>query len=137
MPRAGRLRVMAELKNFYNYTTLSLRDNWGFSSGELMCSYALFGLALLPSRESGQHVLLFQKEVTSDGDDVTAVMPDVDQSAPLFVDVTTDDTFSQGQPVWIMVGVETGVYSFLDDMHSHIRTLLWWQVNRIGVSVVD
>jgi hypothetical protein len=34
------------------------------------------------------------------------------------------------------VGSLVEVYSRLDDMHSHVRALLWWQVNQIAVSVV-
>jgi hypothetical protein len=82
-------------------------------------------------------VLLFSKELTSDGDNASAVMPDIDRSAPLFMDVITDETFDQGLPVWVMVGAMVGVSSDLDDMHSHVRTQLWWQVNRIGVTMVD
>jgi hypothetical protein len=48
-PRAGRVRVTAEMKDFYDYTLLSLKDNWGFSSGTLGCSYLLFASVLLPS----------------------------------------------------------------------------------------
>lgn len=134
VPRTGPLRVTAELKNFYNHTTMSLRDNWGFSSGTLYCDYYLFAAVLRPSRESLGYQLLFEKALTSDGDDTSGVMPDIDQEAPLALDVTTDDSFAAGEPVWVMVGSAVGVYSMLDDMHSHVRTLLWWQVNRITVS---
>lgn len=136
-PRAGRVRVTAELRNFYNYTLLSLTDNWGFSSGTLRCSYTLFASVALPSQESAPSVLLFSKKLTSDGDNISAVMPDIDQTAPLFIDVITDHTFNQGLPLWVMVGSTVGMTSDLDDMHSHVRSQLWWQVNRIGVSVVD
>ena len=115
---------------------MSLTDNWGFSSGTLSCDYWLFGSVTRPSSESVQYLRLFDKEVASDGDNVSALMPDIDQSAPLYLDVTTDDTFNQGEPVWVMVGSLVEVYSRLDDMHSHVRALLWWQVNQIGVSVV-
>jgi hypothetical protein len=134
VPRAGPLRVTAELKNFYNHTTMSLRDNWGFSSGTLSCGYYLFAAVLRPSRESLAPQLLFEKTLTSDGDDTSGVMPDIDQEASLALDVTTDDSFSAGEPVWVMVGSGVGVFSMLDDMHSHVRTLLWWRVNRITVS---
>jgi len=137
MPRAGRVRVTAEMRNFYNYTLLSLKDNWGFSSGTLSASCSLFASVLLPSVESVQSLLLFSTKLTSDGDNVSGVMPDIDQTAPVFIDVITDATFNQAQPVWVMAGCVVGVSSKLDDMHSHVRTKLWWQVDRIGVSVVD
>jgi hypothetical protein len=137
MPRAGRVRVTADLKNFYNHATLSLKDNWGFSAGTLRCSYFLFGSVLRPSSEAAQYELLFEKKLTSDGDNTSGVMPDIDQTEPLFLDVTTDETFNQGELVWVMVGSIVSVFSRLDDMHSHVRGLLWWQVERIGVTVVD
>ncbi|HYT68951.1 MAG TPA: hypothetical protein VEL51_21180 [Vicinamibacterales bacterium] len=136
VPDAGRLRITAEFRNFYNQALMSLRDNWGFSSGTLSCHYWLFGSVMRPSRESVQYVRLFDNKLTSDGDDVSALMPDIDQSAPLYLDTTTDDSFNQGEPVWLMVGSLVEVYSRLDDMHSHVRALLWWQVNQIAVSVV-
>lgn len=136
VPDTGRLRITAEFRNFYNYALLSLTDNWGFSAGTLSCEYWLYGAVLRPSRESVQYLLLFKNTLTSDGGNVSGLMPDIDQSAPLYIDVTTDEMFNAGEPVWVMVGSVVEVYTRLDDMHGHVRALLWWQVNQIGVSVV-
>ncbi len=135
MPREGPIRIDAEIRNFYNHATLSLKDNWGFSEGELTCSYHLFGSVIRPARESIQRQLLVTQQIDSGGDNKSAVMADIEQTTHR-LSVQTEATFPAGESVWIMAGASVYVFSRLDDMQSRVRALQWWQVDQIAVSTI-
>jgi len=135
VPRDGRIRIDAELRNFYNHGTLSLKDNWGFSNGVLVCSSFLFGSVIRPSRESLHRQSIVMLKLESDGDNKSDVMPDIEQTVHR-LSLETEETFAAGENVWVMVGVSVDVFSKLDDMHSHVRALQWWQLDQIAVSTI-
>jgi hypothetical protein len=135
LPQDGRLLVTASLRNFYSKVTLSLHDEWGFSSGTLGVDATMFIAVLRPNGGVILHSLLAERTLTSDGDDVSKTLPDIEQGAFNLV-AATDNSFEAGETVFVLAGVSVSASSALNDMEARVRALLWWSLEQLTVQVV-
>lgn len=134
VPETGRLQIMAELENFYNHVTLSLKDSWGFSEGKLLVTINLTISVVRLLEVISLPKILFTTTLISGGSDTNSVMPDME---PLYVwDRSTSETFTKNEVVSILVGSEVQVYSELDDMRSNVGAVLGWKLKRLSVGVL-
>jgi hypothetical protein len=136
-PRTGRLQVTASLQSFYDEVAYSVEDNFGFSSAELNISLQLFVDVVRVGSVIHLPTVLLTDGLVSHGVDLGTTMPHLDNSAPVVLNVITEETLSAGEPVEILVGSEVYIESKLDDMRSHVNALLYWQLKKIGVGAVD
>ena len=136
VPRAGRLRIVAEVQNFHSRVSLSLEDNFGFSSGSLFANANVFATVVRGSRILELSQTVSSRSISSDGDDVSAMLPTLDDTAPFTFDVTTEESFDAGADVQIIVGSEFLAATGLDDMKASVNALLWSQVRKVSVDVV-
>lgn len=136
MPRAGRLQVNANIRNFYNKATLSLQDNFGFSDGRIDLTVNLF-IDIIRGRDV-IHIPITQLSagLHSDGDDVSRIVTDLDNSMLFQIEGVTDEVIPAGERLQVMVGSEVVISSKLDDMRSHANAVYYWQVRKIFLAVV-
>ena len=136
LPQAGQLLVTASLRNIYSRVTLRLRDEWGFSSGEMRADVSIFLAVLRPQGGEFIHSLLAARNLDSDGDSVSAELPDIDQRTFPIRTLSTD-SFEAGESVFVLAGVCVRTGSALNDMEAHTRALLWWVLQELTVLVVS
>jgi hypothetical protein len=136
IPRAGRLQVNANVRNYYNKAVLSLRDNFGFSYGKLGLKVGLFIDIVRDSGVLHLPTTLIESQLDSDGDDVSRTVTDVDNSMLFQIEGTTEEILPVGEQVKVMVGGEVTITSELDDMESQATATYYWQVRRIFAGVV-
>ncbi len=136
LPQAGRLRIGAVLRNFHTRVTLSLEDNFGFSMGRVYGSANLYVDIVRGRNVTTLSQTLVEKTLESDGDDTSTTLPQLDDTTPYSIDVTTDETFPAGTAVQILAGSEFVSGCRLDDMVANVKALLWYQVQKITVDVV-
>lgn len=136
MPEEGRLQVTATLRNAYSRTTLSLTDEWGSSSGSLSVDATIFIAVLQPGGGEVLHNLVAARRLESDGDDKSALLPDIDQQ-PFNLLGNTEARFRSGESVFVLAGVFVAAGSVLNDMQIQVRTLMWWVLDELGIAVVQ
>lgn len=136
MPSTGKLQVNANVRNFWNKGVVSLRDRFGFSDGKVNFRAGLFIDIVQPDRVIHLPTTLIDINLSSDGDDVSQTVTDIDNSMLYQIVGTTDDVLSAGERVQIYVGSEVFTNSYLNDMDSLVNAVYWWQVRRIFAGVV-
>jgi hypothetical protein len=136
VPQDGRLLVTASLRNFYSRVTLALRDEWGFSSGSLAVDATIFIAVLRPDGGVVLHSHLAERTLTSDGDDLSGELPDIDQRNFNLV-AATEGSFEAGETVFVLAGTSVSASSALNDMEAHVRALLWWTLEELTIRVVQ
>ena len=141
MPRAGRLQIGGVLRNFYNTISLSVQDCFGFSSADV----GIYLLLFIDIVRQPADVIHLQDTLLSNGlglvlhrgDDLSSTLSDLDITTPYTVSGVTEETFAEGEMVWIFVGSEVFFAGKLDDMKCHAEAVVWWQLKKITVEVVD
>jgi hypothetical protein len=136
VPRQGRLRLGATLQNFQTRVSMSLTDNFGLSVGEIYADASLYVDIVRGSKITHLSTILVKKILESDGDDISTMLPALDNTAPYVIDVTTDEIFEAGAAVQIIAGSQFNAGARLDDMKASVNALLWSQVKKITVDVV-
>lgn len=136
LPKTGRLRIGAVVRNFYARVTMSLEDNFGFSMGRVHGSANLYVDIVRGRNITTLSKTLVEKTLESDGDDVSTTLPQLDDINPYVIDVTTDETYQAGAAVQIIAGTEFVSGCTLDDMVANVKALLWSQVQKITVDVI-
>jgi hypothetical protein len=136
VPTTGRLRIGAALRNFHSRVKMSLEDNFGFSMGRVYGSANLYVEIVRGRNITTLSETLVEKTLESDGDDTSTTLPNLDDTVPFSIDVTTDETFEAGAAVQILAGSEFVSGCMLDDMVANVKALLWSQVQKITVEVV-
>lgn len=133
--RAGRLLVTARLRPFHSRVSLSLRDEWGFSSGRLGVGATMFIAVIPPSGGELFERPLAARSLRSDGDDRHDVLPDI-EPAPVELAAVTARGFAEGETVFVLAGVALAAGSALNDMEAHVRALLWAGLEELTIRVV-
>lgn len=131
----GRLMIFAALRNFYSRITLSLRDEWGLSDGTVGTEATVFIAALRPNGGEVLHSLVSERTLTSDGDDVSIELPDIEQRVFNLL-AATETSFKAGEAVSVLAGVSVRSSSALNDMRAYVRPLLWWGLDELRIGVV-
>jgi hypothetical protein len=136
VPRDGRLQVNANVRNYYNKAVLSLRDNFGFSDGRVDLQVNLF-IDVIRGREVIHlPTAMLTSTLTSDGDDVSKTVTDIDNSMLFQLEGVTEESFGAGERLQVMIGSEVTVSSKLDDMESQVSATYYWQVRKLFVGIV-
>jgi len=135
-PTGGRLRIIAELQSLHSRVSMSLQDNFGFSSGEIVVFVNIHALIVRGTHVFDLSQTLLANGLTSDGDDVSGTLEPLDDTTPFTFDVTTEDVFEPGGDVQIIAGSEFIAGTSLDDMEATVNALLWYRVNKIVVGMV-
>lgn len=136
MPQDGRVQVTAALRNLYSRTTMSVTDRWGFSSGSLTVEGTVFIAVLRLDGGEVLHSVLTSRTLTSDGDDKSALLPDIEQQVFRLL-ANTESRFSAGETLFVLAGVYAAAGSVLNDMVADVRTLMWWVLEELGIAVVQ
>ena len=134
-PSAGRLKIGAELQNFYNKVVFSVKDKFGFSSADVG-----IGLRLFISVVRGTHVEHMTKELlstglVSHGSDLSYAQSDLDNSTPYTISAETSTRFNANESVLVLAGSEVFVGTVLDDMHCKVNAVLWWQLRKLVIDM--
>jgi hypothetical protein len=135
-PTGGRLRIMAELQSFLTRVSMSLQDNFGFSSGRISVSVNIHALIVRGTDILDLSQTLLADGLKSDGSEVKAILEPLDETTPFTFDVTTEEVFEPGAAVQIIAGSEFLAGTALDDMKATVNALLWSRVNKIAVAMV-
>ncbi|GAA4283435.1 hypothetical protein GCM10022261_09660 [Brevibacterium daeguense] len=136
LPEEGRLSVSAVLDNIYSRTSLSLSDKWGSSSGILSAASTVFVAVLQPDGGEVLHSTLAARKLESDGDDSSAMLPEIEQQEFRLL-ANTEGRFGAGETVFVLAGISVVAGSLLNDMKAHVRSLMWWELDELGISVVQ
>lgn len=136
LPQDGRLLVTASLRNFYSRVILALRDEWGFSSGRLGVDATIFIAVLQAQGGVVLHSHLAERTLSSDGDNLSADLPDIEQRTFNLL-AATEGSFQAGETVFVLAGTSVSASSALNDMQVHVRALLWWGLQELTISVVQ
>lgn len=138
MPRGGRLRITATLQNHYNKVMLSLRDNFGFSSASLLFDLNLFINVIRPPGVTHLPTTLYENGyIAPGGTDVDRSFVGIDNAQPYIYNVETGEFWPEGDIMWVVVGSEVNISSYLNDMHGHINAVVWWQLKKLTIEVLD
>lgn len=137
VPKAGRLRIGALLKNLFNHITGSLTNTFGFSHGNLDVELRLFTDIVRLGNVIHIPTVILSDGLISHGSDLNLTMPDLDTSVPYTLDNETDEHFAAGEIMWIVVGSECYIKANLDDMTAHVSSDILWELQKITVGVID
>ncbi len=134
-PSAGRLKISAELRNFYNKVMFSVEDKFGFSSAEVGIALRLF-----ISVVRGTHVEHLTKELlatglVSHGSSLSYAQSDLDNSTPYTISAETATRFNTNESVLVLAGSEVLIGTILDDMHCKVNAVLWWQLRKLVIDM--
>ena len=134
-PSAGRLKVGALLRNFYNRIVVSVEDKFGFSSAKVSVSADFLVLVVRGTTVEVVTKQLFIARADSGGDDVHRVLTDIDTDNPFSVSVETATHLDANESVLVLAGSEVSVGSILDDMHCKANALLWWRLEKLCIEM--
>jgi hypothetical protein len=137
MPQAGRLHVTADIQNFFNRLDFSVSDNFGYSHSDLEVRVSIFVLF----RRGGDLFSFYPIElmttgVFSDGDDLSKVVSDLDNSVAYAADITTIEIFPAGESLRVLAGSQIRIDSDTDDMDVQVKATFWWQLRALYIDVV-
>ena len=135
-PTRGRLRIMAELQSLHSRVSMSLQDNFGFSSGHIVVSVNIHALIVRGTDILALSQTLLTNGLVSHGSELSATLEPLDDTTPFTFDVTTEDVFEPGGDLQIIAGSEFVAGTALDDMKATVNALLWYRVNKIAVGMV-
>ena len=71
----------------------------------------------------------------SDGDNISVSLPDIEQQVFRLLG-STEGSFETGETVFVLAGANLAAGSALNDMEAHVRTLMWWSLDELGIAVV-
>ncbi len=133
VPQAGRLRFSATLQNHGNRMDLTLKDNFGFSSAELLGQQSLF-VAVSTARQ----LSLYRTTLVDDfgysapgGVDDGIIFSGLDNSAPYTISGITNEYFEANETLIVLAGSEVKLESTVNDMDSHMSAVFWWQLKKL------
>ncbi len=134
-PSAGRLKISAELQNFYNKVMFSVTDKFGFSSADVRIFLSLF-----ISVVRGTHVEHLTKDLLatgliSHGSDLSYAQSDLDNSTPYTISAETATRLNANESVLVLAGSEIQIGTILDDMHCKVNAVLWWQLRKLVIDM--
>jgi hypothetical protein len=135
VPSAGRLKVGAVLRNFYNKLVFSVEDKFGFSSADVWVSVLLLVAVVRGTRVEYLTKDLQSTEVTSDGDDVHYAQSDLDTTTPYSISVETQTRYDANESVLVLAGSEVLMGTKLDDMHCKLNAVLWWKLEKLVIDM--
>ncbi len=137
LPATGVLRVTAVIHNTLSLFQASIRDNFGWSDGNIRMSAGIYMDVVHPN-----NVLITERtslaflNLSSDGDDVSATESDIQTVTPFTFTLISTGAFAQGETVDIIVGSKVHIRSSLDDMTCNLTARVGWQVKEVFVEVI-
>jgi len=137
LPATGVLRVTAVMHNTLSLFQASIRDNFGWSDGNVRMSAGVYMNVLHPN-----NVLITERtslaflNLSSDGDDVSATESDIQTATPYTFTLISTGAFAQGETVDIIVGSKVHIRSSLDDMTCELTARVGWQVKQVSLEVI-
>lgn len=135
-PRAGRLQISGVLQNFYSEILYNIRDNGWFSWATVDIRVALFIAVEQGGTAVYMPTTILSKHLSSDGGDVPGAMSGFDDVTPYVVSGTTEQAYSPGATVQVLVGCEVHIDSEVDDMSARINAAVRWQLKKLTIGVV-
>lgn len=137
LPETGVLKVTAIMHNTLNVFFAVIKDNFGWSDGNVRISGSIFMDVLRPNnlQMSLKYSLAFLN-LSSEGDDVKTTETDLQSITPYTVTLISTGAFAAGETVDILVGSQVHIRSSLDDMTCLIRPRIGWQVKEVFVEVI-
>lgn len=137
VPADGHLKLSARMRNFYNSASMSIRDQVGFSESDLKLKICLYlDILHVDSPPEYAEVLERQKHLTSGGGERHYVMPELSTDEDYLIETTSTRVYGAGQHVQILAGCRVLFDSTIDDMTTHARVLLWWQLKELTLEVI-
>ena len=133
---AGRLRVFAQLKNFYCNFYYSVEDLFGFSEAEFEISLCAWARVRQGERAYEVFEPLVSDGLTSFGSDLAYQMAPLDNTQPYTLDITTPASYEANTLLEVVAGVGLVIDSDVDDMCSHADGIGWWRLEQLTVDTV-
>lgn len=134
-PGAGRLRVRAELQNFYFNFHFGVVDVFGFSDAELEIEVGLYTHVRHGLVEHWYRHPVLTDGLTSFGTDMAFQMLPLDNSRPHTLDYVWPQPFPAGASLQVTAGVYVDIYSLIDDMQTNAGGNGGWQLRRLTVDM--
>lgn len=134
--RSGRLRVIAELQNFYCQYQFSVEDLFGFSETEFEISVCAYFHIESDMRKYHHFIPLVSSGLTSFGVDLAFALPGLDNTRPYFASHVSDEQYDSGQLVKVAAGAALFIHSDVNDMRSRAHGFAGWRLNRLGVEIL-
>jgi hypothetical protein len=132
---AGRLKITAEMQNFYNKVIFSVKDKFGFSSAEVGSGLRLFISVVRGTRVEHMTKELLSTGLVSHGSDLSYAQSDLDNSTPYTISAETTTHFNANESVLVLAGSEVFIGTVLDDMHCRVNAVLWWQLKKLVIDM--
>lgn len=136
MPKHGALDITVVLTNTEDYINYSVEDNFGFSETSIDISNMIFISVL-----SGGRLIYLEaattvnKNIYSDGDDISGSIHPVTTNNPLIINFSTDH-IHEGEDLEIRVASWFRISGSTDNMDTNIFANLLWKVNQIYLKAV-
>jgi hypothetical protein len=134
-PAAGRLKISAELQNFYNKVMFSVTDKFGFSSADVRIFLSLFISVVRGTRVEHLTKDLLATGLISHGSDLSYAQSDLDNSTPYTISAETATRLDANESVLVLAGSEVQIGTILDDMHCKVNAVLWWQLRKLVIDM--
>lgn len=135
VPKTGFLNCTAILQNLFNKFVLDLRDNFGFSSGNLDIVHSIFVTIVRSGEVTRFEHTMFADGLQSFGDEFTLSGSPIPSATPFTISFATRDAFLKGEQIQILGGARTYIQSRLDDMESFVTALTVWQLNTLAIGM--
>lgn len=137
MPETGVLKITVNMQCTLSLLQASIKDNFGWSEGNVRMSAGVYMNVLHPNNlvMSIKPSLSFLS-LSSDGDDVSTFVDDMQSLTPYQFVMMSTGAFAQGETVPIILGSMVHVRSHLDDMTCRLTGRVGWQVKEVFVEVI-
>lgn len=137
MPTTGVLKVTAIMQNTLSLFQASITDDFGFSEGNVRMSACIYMNVLHPNNlEMSEKFSLSFLSLSSGGDDVSKTQSDLQKIQPYTITLLSTGAFAQGETLQFIVGSHVHIRSYVDDMTSHLKARIGWQVKEVFVEVI-
>jgi hypothetical protein len=137
LPAGGRLQVSAEIENFANRLTCSIRDNFGISRSFLTMTADLFIGIVRPGQPMDYYPnRVLASYLSTQGDDVDRSFSDLDNAVPFGVGAVSTFPIPEGETVTVLAGAHVRIDSDTDDMDAHVQATFWWRLQKLTVGVI-
>jgi len=137
LPATGVIKITAVMQNTLSLFQASIKDNFGFSDGNVRMSAGIYMDVFHPNNlEMSEKFSLAFLSLSSGGDDVSASESDLQTITPYIITLISTGAFSQGETVDIVVGSKVHIRSHLDDMTCHLTARVGWQVKEVFIEVI-
>jgi hypothetical protein len=135
VPQTGFLTLTARMQNLFAKFVMTVEDNFGPSHANLHVDHSIFVTIIRSGVITRSDRVVFANGLISHGSEFSLTFAPILDDTPFTLSFTTQQQFTKGENLQILVGANSFFRIELDDMKSLISALTGWQVKRLSVGI--